>query len=245
MVVKDSLRTDLVTSHLKSDKKHRLKQRFDVQRKLGQGTYGKVQLAVNRETGQEMAKGKKLTDHERGQIEALASTGMSSRAIAIKIGRSKTVVNNFLKLKDNYGKKNTGGRPKALSSRDERRVCQLASTGKYSTRKLIPTTVARFDLIKGFPYHLSEWNVHLHCMPRIQQLLMRDLNKALKEGEGNMWGEGKPTSVFMSSNHQANGHSLVSILVPAQALPAMPDAGMTCTEYIINQPAGWLTGRWW
>ncbi|KFM63293.1 Transposable element Tc3 transposase, partial [Stegodyphus mimosarum] len=65
---------------------------------------------------------------------------MSSRAIAIKIGRSKTVVNNFLKLKDNYGKKNTGGRPKALSSRDERRVCQLVSTGKYSTRKLISTT---------------------------------------------------------------------------------------------------------
>ncbi|KAF8783447.1 Transposable element Tc3 transposase like protein [Argiope bruennichi] len=87
-----------------------------------------------------MGKGKKLTDRERGQIEALSSTGMSSRAIAIKIGRSKTVVNNFFKLKDNYGKKNTGGRPKALSSRDERRVCQLASTGKYSTRKLIPTT---------------------------------------------------------------------------------------------------------
>ncbi|GIZ00367.1 hypothetical protein CEXT_94481 [Caerostris extrusa] len=53
MVVQDCLRTDLVSSPLKNDKKHRLKQRFDVQRKLGQGTYGKVQLAVNRETGQE------------------------------------------------------------------------------------------------------------------------------------------------------------------------------------------------
>ncbi|GBM29315.1 Transposable element Tc3 transposase [Araneus ventricosus] len=87
-----------------------------------------------------MVKGKKLTDHERGQTEAFYSTGMSSRTIAIKIGRSKTVVNNFLKLKDNYGKKNTGERLKALSSRDERRVCRLASTGKYSTRKLIQTT---------------------------------------------------------------------------------------------------------
>ncbi|GFY02014.1 uncharacterized protein TNCV_5098751 [Trichonephila clavipes] len=54
MVVQDSLRTDLVSSPLKNDKKHRLKQRFDVQRKLGQGTYGKVQLAINRETGQEL-----------------------------------------------------------------------------------------------------------------------------------------------------------------------------------------------
>ena len=35
-------------------KKHRLKSRFQVVRKLGQGTYGKVQLAVNKETGQEV-----------------------------------------------------------------------------------------------------------------------------------------------------------------------------------------------
>lgn len=54
MVVQEDLETDLVSSALKSDKKHRLKQRFDVRRKLGQGTYGKVQLAVNRETGQEV-----------------------------------------------------------------------------------------------------------------------------------------------------------------------------------------------
>ncbi|XP_035207491.1 peptidase M20 domain-containing protein 2-like [Stegodyphus dumicola] len=60
-----------------------------------------------------MAKGKKLTDRGRGEIEALSSTGMTSRAIVIKIGKSKTVVKNFFKLKDNYGKKNTGGRPKA------------------------------------------------------------------------------------------------------------------------------------
>ncbi|XP_054720184.1 probable serine/threonine-protein kinase nek3 [Uloborus diversus] len=55
MVVQENLRTDLVSSPLKNDKKHRLKQRFDVMRKLGQGTYGKVQLAINRETGQEVA----------------------------------------------------------------------------------------------------------------------------------------------------------------------------------------------
>lgn len=29
--------------------------RFDIIRKLGQGTYGKVQLGVNKETGQEVA----------------------------------------------------------------------------------------------------------------------------------------------------------------------------------------------
>jgi len=38
----------------KVEKKHRLKQRFEVIKKLGQGTYGKVQLAINKETGQEV-----------------------------------------------------------------------------------------------------------------------------------------------------------------------------------------------
>ncbi|XP_031778234.1 serine/arginine repetitive matrix protein 2 isoform X2 [Nasonia vitripennis] len=35
--------------------KRKLKQRFDIIKKLGQGTYGKVQLGINKETGQEVA----------------------------------------------------------------------------------------------------------------------------------------------------------------------------------------------
>lgn len=38
-----------------SGKQMKLKQRFTVIRKLGKGTYGKVQLAINKETGQEVA----------------------------------------------------------------------------------------------------------------------------------------------------------------------------------------------
>lgn len=38
----------------KSEKKHRLKQRFEVIRNLGKGNYGKVQLAINKGTGQEV-----------------------------------------------------------------------------------------------------------------------------------------------------------------------------------------------
>ena len=47
-----------------------------------------------------------------------------------KIGRPKTVVNNFLNLNDNYTKRNSGGRPKALLSREEQTVLRLASTKK-------------------------------------------------------------------------------------------------------------------
>lgn len=35
--------------------RRKLKQRFDIVRKLGQGTYGKVQMGINKETGQEVA----------------------------------------------------------------------------------------------------------------------------------------------------------------------------------------------
>ena len=49
------VQANTTTGLIKHDKKHRLKQRFEVKHKLGQGTYGKVQLAINKETGQEVA----------------------------------------------------------------------------------------------------------------------------------------------------------------------------------------------
>ena len=52
-IVGDGSGTDL--GNVKHEKKHRLKQRFEVRGKLGQGTYGKVQLAINKETGQEVS----------------------------------------------------------------------------------------------------------------------------------------------------------------------------------------------
>ena len=51
---------------------------------------------------------KKLTEFQKGQIVALSSSGLTSQAMAKKIGRSETLVNNFLNLNDNYGKKNFG-----------------------------------------------------------------------------------------------------------------------------------------
>jgi len=48
-------RPEAAGSGQKKRKTHRLKQRFTVVRKLGQGTYGKVQLAINNETGLEVS----------------------------------------------------------------------------------------------------------------------------------------------------------------------------------------------
>lgn len=87
-----------------------------------------------------MPKGKRLTDYEKGKIEAFHCQGLSCREIGEIINRSKTVVNNFLQNKENYGQKNPGGRPTKLTSRDKRRVLSLVSTGKYSLNEILQTT---------------------------------------------------------------------------------------------------------
>ncbi|XP_050671884.1 uncharacterized protein LOC126970148 isoform X3 [Leptidea sinapis] len=61
MVVGENKRTNIMdgienTGDVRlHDHRLRLKQRFDIVRKLGQGTYGKVQLGINKKTGQEVA----------------------------------------------------------------------------------------------------------------------------------------------------------------------------------------------
>ncbi|XP_037582772.1 LOW QUALITY PROTEIN: serine/threonine-protein kinase par-1-like [Dermacentor silvarum] len=55
MVVQQDVEPPPSAAEEKGEKKHKLKQRFQVIRKLGQGTYGKVQLAINRATNQEVA----------------------------------------------------------------------------------------------------------------------------------------------------------------------------------------------
>lgn len=55
MVVQQDVEPPPAAAEEKGEKKHKLKQRFQVIRKLGQGTYGKVQLAINRATNQEVA----------------------------------------------------------------------------------------------------------------------------------------------------------------------------------------------
>ncbi|XP_046960261.1 uncharacterized protein LOC124530248 [Vanessa cardui] len=62
MVVGESKRTSNIMDGIENtgdvrlhDHRLRLKQRFDIVRKLGQGTYGKVQLGINKKTGQEVA----------------------------------------------------------------------------------------------------------------------------------------------------------------------------------------------
>lgn len=83
-----------------------------------------------------MGRRKRLSEYEKGQIDALFKEKKSIRGIAKQLKRSDHVVRNYLKNPAQYGKKNNGGRPKKLSARDERQIVNTASNSMISVRTI-------------------------------------------------------------------------------------------------------------
>ncbi|CAB1435272.1 unnamed protein product [Pleuronectes platessa] len=83
-----------------------------------------------------MAKAKKLTVFERGRIVELHKQGLSQRAIAAEVGRSKTVILHILKDPQGYGTKKSSGRPKKISPALSRRIRMAVrqDTGRSSSQ---------------------------------------------------------------------------------------------------------------
>lgn len=83
-----------------------------------------------------MAKGKALSEYEKGQIDTFKSQGRSNRKIAEEIGRSLNVVNRYVRDPKNYGITKSPGAPPKLNERDKRRIIRAAVDGKKSCRKI-------------------------------------------------------------------------------------------------------------
>ena len=84
-----------------------------------------------------MAKGKVLTEVEKGIINALRKLNISHRKIAKKIGRSPALVDNFVKLGDKYNSKcGKRGRKPKITPQEIRRIARLAATGCFSIREI-------------------------------------------------------------------------------------------------------------
>lgn len=79
----------------------------------------------------------KLSQFERGRIVELQKQGLSQRAIAAEVGRSKTVVYNFLKDPESYGKAKSSGRPKKISPALGRRIKRVVSQDRGRSSKQI------------------------------------------------------------------------------------------------------------
>ena len=69
-----------------------------------------------------MAKGSKLSEFEKGEITTLKRVGKSQREILKALGRSKTVICNYLKSLNKYGTRKPTGRQEKLSPQFQRRI---------------------------------------------------------------------------------------------------------------------------
>lgn len=98
-----------------------------------------------------MGRGKVLSEEERAQIRAARDQGLSLRAIATQLQRSRTVVGSYLNDPEGYNTRKATGRPCKLSAPEMERLLQEATTrGHVSARELrndldLPVSVRRVN----------------------------------------------------------------------------------------------------
>ncbi|KAG6583105.1 Transposase [Phytophthora cinnamomi] len=83
-----------------------------------------------------MPKGTKLTEGEQHRITAFSEAGLSERAIATRVQRSRPVVHAFISDPEGYTKVKRSGRPKKLTPKARRRLLREASKGQLSSAEL-------------------------------------------------------------------------------------------------------------
>nr|XP_047140622.1 uncharacterized protein LOC124815845 [Hydra vulgaris] len=83
-----------------------------------------------------MPKGKVLTDIEKGQILAFHREKVPNREIARSLKRSDHVIRNFLKNPADYATIKRKPKKSKVSSREKRRIIQLASNSSKSLKTI-------------------------------------------------------------------------------------------------------------
>ena len=81
--------------------------------------------------------GKRLSDTEKVEKMAYKKAGTTNVVIAKDIGRSETVIENFLKKGSEYGKYKNSGRKPTLNQKDKRRVVTAVSKRVVSANEII------------------------------------------------------------------------------------------------------------
>jgi len=151
-----------------------------------------------------MPKNRRLNDLEKGKIDAFSECGWSCRKISDRMVRSKTVVSNYLKLKEKYGKKNTGGRPKSLSQREERKVVRLAATGRYSSNEI--KKEMGLKLTKATICKIINNSDHMEYVPRARKPVLKPVHikQRLEFGKRVMTWSDKWLEVIFSDEKKFN-----------------------------------------
>jgi len=83
-----------------------------------------------------MPRGKRLTEKEQGKALALFAEGFSQVAIAKRLQRSRSVIQNLLRDPDAYGQTKRPGRKPVLSGPAKRALLRAARKGEMSANQL-------------------------------------------------------------------------------------------------------------
>lgn len=152
-----------------------------------------------------MPKASKLSEVERARILDFHQLGLSQRAIADKLNRSKTAVCNFLKDPQNYGKAKSTGRPRKISSAMNRRIKRVVKKDRGLTSREIkkatdadcsPITIRRQLRINGMV------NKKRLQVPRLLPRHKHDRLRFSKDYQ--TWDTGKWMQVLFSDEKKFN-----------------------------------------
>ena len=88
-----------------------------------------------------MPKGTKLSEFGKENITALKRVGKSKREISKALGRSKTVICNYLKSPNKYGTRKPTGRLEKVSLQFKRRIARKVKKKASSISKILKSLV--------------------------------------------------------------------------------------------------------
>ena len=121
-----------------------------------------------------MAKGTKFSELEKGEITALKTVGNFQREILKVLGRSKTVIYNYLKSLNKYGIRKPTDSPEKISPQFKRRIVhevkkqkrkKTSSTSKV-LKSLVDSPCSTRTIWRHWNIEKSKHKKRIHC-PRL------------------------------------------------------------------------------
>ena len=119
-----------------------------------------------------MGRGTTLTSDEQHKISAFSEVGISLKATARKIGRTRCVVRSFLQDPQAYGSKRKGKRKSKLSERDRRRIVTAAANSSRSCQKLagvLDLRVSRWTVWRAISASPVLERARMQTVPRLKK----------------------------------------------------------------------------
>lgn len=149
-----------------------------------------------------MGRGSMLSIEEQAQIKALRDAGLSIRQISTQLGRSKNVISKFLRSPDLYHSRKSSGRPRLLSTRDERQIVRMVSNKSISleeVRKSLSKKVSKETIRCCLKRNGNVVYTQLRSAPRLTETHKRNRLEFVSRNKRRLW-----TKVIFSDEKRFN-----------------------------------------